>query len=184
MTLISLPYDLIDFPKQNSEKLCSDMDITSTLSCTHTLTHLCSMGQDCPSFLSPDSEGGTSQLAHSRPGSQRQPRCPSGSCCHLCGQTLETLDPYISLALGTRTNTQQISLCVNAETFTLLIHYSSINLININLSAYAYLCSSCHLHCRGEYRRTRRSRPCSDRWRDHHSQIPERTHPHLNTRAN
>lgn len=44
-----------------------------------------------------------------------------------------------------------------------------------------HLCSFCHLQCMGGYRCRCRSLLCSDSWRDHHSQSPEHTHPHLHT---
>lgn len=57
--------------------------------------------------------------------------------------------------------------------------------INCNASfiASCYLCSSCRLHCKGGYMCRCRSPLCSDILHVRHSQIPEHTHPHLNTQA-
>lgn len=50
-------------------------------------------------------------------------------------------------------------------------------------AASCYLCSFFPLHYTGGHRCRCRSPPCSDNQRVHHSQIPEHTHPHLNTNA-
>lgn len=90
----------------------------------HSTPHLCSMGLDRPSFLSPGSAGETSRSAHSRCRSQKQPDCPSESCCRLCGRTLETRGSHTSLALGEHKHTtngfHKVSWTALSPTWTLV----------------------------------------------------------------
>lgn len=132
-------------------------------------SHLCSMGQHHPNLLFPGTGAEMSQSAHSRCHSWTQPRCPSESCSHIGDRSQESQGSRTLLALNAHTNSWVYK---RMEENSCLCHLTTLSY---------HLCSFCHLQCMGGYRCRCRSLLCSDSWRDHHSQSPEHTHPHLHT---